>query len=85
MFGLFGLLSRVLLKTFSEDNFENDQFSFGFAKFITIVGVKIWAQRLSYVGELGYELYVDLKDAKKIYELLAVSYTHLTLPTKRIV
>ena len=56
---------RNLLKTLSEDNFENDQFKFGFAKFITIDGVKIWTQRLSYVGELGYELYVDLKDDKK--------------------
>jgi 4-methylaminobutanoate oxidase (formaldehyde-forming) len=70
VFGLFGPKSRDLLKTLSEDNFENDQFRFGFAKFITIDGVKIWTQRLSYVGELGYELYVDLKDAKKIYELL---------------
>jgi 4-methylaminobutanoate oxidase (formaldehyde-forming) len=32
--------------------------------------VKIWAQRLSYVGELGYELYVEFKDAKKIYEII---------------
>ena len=42
----------------------------GAAKYITIEGIKVWAQRLSYVGELGYELYVDFKDAKKIYELL---------------
>ena len=39
-------------------------------KYITIEGIKIWAQRLSYVGELGYELYVKFEDAKKIYELL---------------
>ena len=35
-----------------------------------IVGIRIWAQRLSYVGELGYELYVKVSEAKKIYELL---------------
>ena len=39
-------------------------------KFITIEGIKIWTQRLSYIGELGYELYVEFKDAKKIYELI---------------
>ena len=61
---------RDRLKTLSEDNFENDQFKFGFAKFISIDGVKIWAQRLSYVGELGFELYIDLKNVKRIYELL---------------
>jgi len=70
VFGLFGPKSRDLIKTLSKDNFDNDSFKFGLAKFITIDGVKIWAQRISYVGELGYELYVDLKDAKKIYELL---------------
>ena len=70
VFGLFGPKSRDLIKTLSEDNFENSKFKFGTAKFITIKGVKIWAQRLSYVGELGYELYVELKDAKQIYELI---------------
>ena len=70
VFGLFGPKSRDLIKTISNDNFENDNFKFGTSKFITIEGVKIWAQRLSYVGELGYELYVEFKDAKKIYEII---------------
>ena len=47
-----------------------DSFKFATAKYISIEGIKIWAQRLSYVGELGYELYVEFKDAKKIYELI---------------
>ncbi len=70
VFGLFGPKSRDLIKTLSNDNFENDQFRFGTAKYIFIDGVKIWTQRLSYVGELGFELYIDIKDAKKIYELI---------------
>ena len=32
--------------------------------------IKIWAQRLSYVGELGWELYVPINDAKKIYDII---------------
>ena len=70
VFGLFGPKSRDLIKKLSEDNFNNNDFKFGTAKYITIEGINIWAQRLSYVGELGYELYVDFKDAKKIYELI---------------
>ena len=58
------------MKVISKNNFENDNFKFGTAKYITIEDINIWAQRLSYVGELGYELYVDFKDAKKIYELI---------------
>ncbi|MDA9681017.1 FAD-dependent oxidoreductase [Candidatus Pelagibacter sp.] len=70
VFGLFGPKSRELIKSLSDDNFENDNFKFATAKYISIEGIKIWAQRLSYVGELGYELYVEFKDAKKIYELI---------------
>ena len=70
VFGLFGPKSRDLIKSISKDNFDNDNFKFATAKYITIEGIKIWAQRLSYVGELGYELYVNFDDAKKIYELL---------------
>ena len=70
VFGLFGPKSRDLIKTLSKDDFENNKFKFGTAKYITIKGIKIWVQRLSYVGELGYELYVEIKNAKKIYELI---------------
>jgi 4-methylaminobutanoate oxidase (formaldehyde-forming) len=70
VFGLFGPKSRELIKSLSDDNFEKDNFKFATAKYISIEGIKIWAQRLSYVGELGYELYVEFKDAKKIYELI---------------
>ena len=31
---------------------------------------KIWAQRLSYVGELGFELYIKMNESKEIYNLI---------------
>ena len=67
---LFGPKSRNLIKTISKDNFDNEDFKFGTGKYIKIEEIEIWTQRLSYVGELGFELYVKLKDAKKIYELI---------------
>ncbi|MDA9880357.1 FAD-dependent oxidoreductase [Candidatus Pelagibacter sp.] len=70
VFGLFGPRSRGLIKTICDEGFENDNFKFGTGKYIIIENIKIWTQRLSYVGELGYELYVEFKDAKKIYELI---------------
>ena len=70
VFGLFGPKSRNLISSLSKDNFDNENFKFGTAKFISIEDIKIWTQRLSYVGELGYELYVETNDAKKIYELI---------------
>jgi len=70
VFGLFGPKSRDLLKAISRNNFDNENFRFGTAKYIDINGTYVWAQRLSYVGELGFELYVKFDDAKNIYELL---------------
>ena len=70
VFGLFGPKSRDLLKVISRNNFDNENFRFGTAKYIEINGINVWAQRLSYVGELGFELYVKFHDAKNIYELL---------------
>ena len=60
VFGIFGPKSRSLMKEISKDDFTNEKFKFGHAKYISIEKIKIWIQRLSYVGELGYELYLSL-------------------------
>ncbi len=68
VFGIFGPKSRLLMNELSKDDFSNENFKFGTSKFIDIENITIWTQRLSYVGELGYELYVKTSDAKNIYE-----------------
>ena len=70
VFGIFGPKSRALMKLISKNDFENDNFKFGTGKYITIEGIKCWAQRLSYVGELGFELYVKSNYSRQVYELL---------------
>ena len=70
VFGIFGPNSRLLMQEISNDDFTNENFKFGYAKNIQIDNSKVWIQRLSYVGELGYELYIKISDAKKIYELI---------------
>ena len=69
-FGLFGPKSRTLMSKLSNDDFSNENFKFGTSKSITINNKKVWAQRLSYVGELGFELYVKIKESKEIYNLI---------------
>ncbi len=69
-FGLFGPKSREMISNLSKDDFTNQNFKFGSAKYIKIKDTDIWVQRLSYVGELGYELYVKSHEAKKIYNTL---------------
>jgi glycine cleavage system aminomethyltransferase T/glycine/D-amino acid oxidase-like deaminating enzyme len=71
--GLFGPKSRNLLSKISNDDLSNENFKFGTAKNIKLNTINIWAQRLSYVGELGFELYIENKDAKKVYNLIVNS------------
>ncbi len=71
-FGLFGPRSRDMIGKLSSDDFSNENFKFGSAKSIKINDIEIWAQRLSYVGELGYELYVKSEDAKRLYNIIVL-------------
>ena len=68
--GVFGPKSRTLMSKISKDDLSNENFKFGTGKKIIINQKEVWAQRLSYVGELGWELYIKMSDAKEIYNLI---------------
>ena len=68
--GIFGPKSRNLISKISKDNFSNEVFKFGTGNYVKIGSKKVWVQRLSYVGELGYEIYIKKIDAKEIYQLI---------------
>ena len=69
-FGIFGPKSRDLLTEIFGKEFESNKFPFGYAKSLEIKNINILFQRLSFVGELGWELYIPINDSKKIYELI---------------
>ena len=68
--GLFGPKSRNMIQNISSDDFTSENFKFGTGKNINIHDINVWAQRISYVGELGYELYVDKENSLKLYKIL---------------
>ncbi len=68
--GVFGPKSRMMMSKLTNEDLSNESFQFGTARKITINGIEVWAQRLSYVGELGWELYVQMTEAKKFYNLI---------------
>ena len=71
--GLFGPKSRELINSISSDDLSSVNFKFSTAKFININNLKVWAQRISYVGELGYELYIERDLAKELFNTLVKS------------
>ncbi len=68
--GLFGPKSRKMMQKISKDDFTSENFKFGSGKNVYIKNIKVWAQRISYVGELGFELYVAEKLALQLYKIL---------------
>ncbi len=78
-FGVFGPKSRDLLSNLCKEDLSSEKFKFGTGKYITINKIKVWAQRLSYVGELGYELYVYNSSAKHLYNSLVLEGKNFNL------
>ena len=66
--GVFGPKSRDLISNISKNNFSNEILKFGTGKYIKIGSKRVWIQRLSYVGELGFEIYINSNDAKEVYQ-----------------
>src|SRR6185436_14076332 len=67
---LWGQKARPVLSKATQDSVTNEAFPYLTAKFITINGVRVWAQRVSYVGELGWELYVPNNRAQMVWDIL---------------
>ena len=65
--GVFGPKSRELMREISNEDFTNENFRFGCSKNILIENKNIWIQRLSYVGEVGFELYIKYSESKIIF------------------
>jgi 4-methylaminobutanoate oxidase (formaldehyde-forming) len=68
--GLWGPKSRRVLEAVSGSNLSNGVFPYMTAKFIEVNGVSIWTQRISYAGELGWELYIQPENIVQIWDAL---------------
>jgi sarcosine dehydrogenase len=67
---LCGPRSREVLAKVAEELVDAASFKFGQAKRLTVGAAPILALRVSYTGELGYELHVPTEYAVHVYRLL---------------
>ena len=65
-----GPRSREALARVTRADLSNAAFPYGSVRDIDIAGVTVRAVRISYVGELGWELYVPATQAPKVYDAL---------------
>jgi 4-methylaminobutanoate oxidase (formaldehyde-forming) len=79
VFCLMGPKSREVLSRVSPDDFSNTAHPFGFAREIEIGLGLARAHRVTYVGELGWELYVSSDQAAHVLETLLEAAPELAL------
>jgi heterotetrameric sarcosine oxidase gamma subunit len=68
VFGVMGPKSRDLLSTLTDADLSDEVFPFGTSQRITLGYSTVRATRITYVGELGWELYVPAEFAVGVYE-----------------
>lgn len=68
--GIAGPHSANVLSGLTNASLEDDQFPFLHARKIDVAGVPVTALRISYTGELGWELYHDRNDTPRLYNAL---------------
>jgi len=68
--GVWGPRARLLLQSVTRDDVSNERFPFGTARQIEIGPVPVWALRISYVGELGWELYAPMEHGQLLWDIL---------------
>lgn len=67
---LFGPKAREILRKITRDDVSNAGFPFATARRIGIAGCPVLAMRVTYVGELGWELHLPTEYAVSVYEAI---------------
>ncbi|MGZ4290271.1 MAG: GcvT family protein [Gaiellaceae bacterium] len=68
--GLWGPRARDILASLTSDDVSNDAFPFASCRTIELDSLRVLASRISYVGELGWELYVPIEQGAKLWDLV---------------
>lgn len=65
-----GPRSREVLAELTDADLSTEAFPFRTARWIELAGVELLCVRITYLGELGYELYVPASDTLRVYDAL---------------
>jgi glycine cleavage system aminomethyltransferase T/glycine/D-amino acid oxidase-like deaminating enzyme len=68
--GLWGPNARRLLQRICEDDLSHDAFPFATCRAVEVAGTTVLASRISYVGELGWELHVPTDQGGMLWDAI---------------
>ncbi|MEO7229601.1 MAG: aminomethyltransferase family protein, partial [Candidatus Limnocylindrales bacterium] len=71
--GLWGPRARDILAAVTEADVSHAAFPFLSSKTVDIDGVRTLASRISYVGELGWEIYVPMEQGLRVWDALTAA------------
>jgi glycine cleavage system aminomethyltransferase T/glycine/D-amino acid oxidase-like deaminating enzyme len=69
--GIWGPRARTILQSTTGDDLSHDGFPFARARTIEIGSLPVLASRISYVGDLGWELYVPVENGAALWDIVA--------------
>lgn len=69
--GLWGPRARDILGSITDDDVTHGGFKFATARHIEVGNLSVHASRISYVGELGWELYIPMEQGAALWDRLA--------------
>lgn len=79
--GLWGPRARDILASATSDDVSHDGFPFATCRTIEIGSLRVLASRISYVGDLGWELYVPIDQGLKLWDTIwEAGQPHGTVP-----
>jgi 4-methylaminobutanoate oxidase (formaldehyde-forming) len=73
MLAIMGPWSRTLMKSLSDADFSNEGFPFGTSREIELGYARVRASRVTYVGELGWELLIPAEFAQHVFDVVAAA------------
>lgn len=68
--GVAGPYARKVLQKLTDEDLSDTGFKFLNCKTIELAGITLRAIRISYTGELGWELYVDMQNMASLYQAI---------------
>ena len=68
--GLWGPRARDILASLTRDDVSHEGFPFGTCRTVEIGSQLVLASRISYVGDLGWELYVPIEQGARLWDVL---------------
>ncbi len=69
--GLWGPRARDILSSLTRDDVSHEGFAFARCKPIEIGPLEVLASRISYVGDLGWELYVPFEQGARLWDMVS--------------